>query len=156
MIIKIDSREKLPLPFTPIKGLISKVLTIGLPFGDYWAEREDGSEFPIVFERKSIPDLFGTLTNQDGLRRHKAKIQKAKDADVWFYLIIDGTLDEVLAGAQYSEVHPSVLIKTVFTFMVKYGLHPIFCQDEEEMMRFMIETWYAWGKNFKSNKQEAQ
>lgn len=151
MIVKVDSREQRPLPFK-VCGNVSKVLTIGLPFGDYWCEYEDGCEMPIAFERKSIADLFGTLSNEDGIRRHKVKIEKAKAVGVELYLIVDGTLSDVLDGASHSSVDPNALVKRVFTFKVKYGLHPIFCTDDKEMVRYMIETWEAWGRTFKSGK----
>jgi ERCC4-type nuclease len=105
---------------------------------------------PIFFERKSVADLFATLSNEDGIRRHKIKIEKAKAVGAELYLIIDGTLTDVLDGTKHSKVEPDPLLKRVFTFKVKYGLHPIFCQSPDEMVRYMIETWEAWGRNFKS------
>ena len=83
--MKTDSREQLPLEFK-IGGNISKVLTVGLPFGDYWAttQDKDGNEtqdIPLVFERKSMADLYATLSNEDGIRRHKEKIRKAEEMD---------------------------------------------------------------------------
>lgn len=155
MVVKIDSREQRPLPFR-VCGNISRVLTVGLPFGDYWCEYETGREMPIVFERKSMNDLFGTLSNTDGIRRHKVKIQKAEDAGVKLYLIIDGTLTDAYDGVRHSQVEPRSLIKTIFTFKVKYGLQPIFCKDEREMVDYMTETWEAFGRNFKPDILEKE
>ena len=157
MIIKVDSREQLPLVF-PCQGLVSKVLTIGLPFGDYWAslQNKDGSEgqdIPIVFERKSMADLYGTLSNEDGIRLHKEKIRKAEEVGVKLYLIIEGSLSEAYRGVEYSIVEGAPLVKRIFTFKVKYGLEPIFCNNREEMVAYMIETWTAFGRNFKHVKK---
>lgn len=158
MIVKVDSREVLPLEF-PCQGLVSRVSTVGLPFGDYWAALQDKdgnelNEIPIMFERKSIGDLFGTLTNNDNIRRHKEKIRKAEEMDCKLFLIIEGTLSDVEDGYSHSTVDPQALIKTVFTFMVKYGFMPIFCTDRKEMVRFMLHTWEAFGRNFKADKHE--
>lgn len=153
MRVKVDSREQDKLPFQ-VTGNVSQVLTVGLPFGDYWAELESGQEIPIVFERKSIGDLYSTLTNEDNIRLHKEKIRKAKEVDCTLILIIEGTLSDVEEGAAYSRTEPQNLIKTVFTFMVKYELMPVFCVDRNEMMRFMLYTWEAFGRNFKTVKLE--
>lgn len=103
-----------------------------------------------MFERKSLPDLFSTLSNEDGIRRHKAKWEKAKKMEAQMYLIIDGSLSMAYEGVGYTKVEPEPLIKRIFTFKVKYGIHPIFCNDPNEMVRYMIETWEAFGRNFKS------
>lgn len=153
MIIKVDSREQAPLPFK-VSGNVAQVLTIGLPFGDYWAatQKKDGGEgqdIPIVFERKSMADLYQTLSNEDGIRLHKEKIRKAEEVGCKLYLIIEGSLSEAYKGVGYSQVEPEPLVKRIFTFKVKYGLEPIFCNNRAEMVSYMLETWEAFGRNFK-------
>ncbi len=148
MKILVDTREQLELDFT-IGGNISEIKKVTLSFGDYGAEFEDGTPIPIVFERKSMADLFATLSNEDGIRRHKAKIERAKEAKTALYLIVEGSLTDAYEGVRFSKVDPAGLVKRVFTFKVKYGLHPIFCTDREEMVRYMVETWEAFGRSFK-------
>ena len=149
--MKVDSREQLPLEF-PCQGLVSKCLTIGLPFGDYWCALQDKegnelNEIPIMFERKSIEDLYGTLTS--GHDRFKREIEKAESMSCKLYLIIEGSLSQTLKGAGHSQVEPDTLIKSLFTFKVKHGLEPVFCNNRSEMVRYMLETWSAFGRNFK-------
>jgi ERCC4-type nuclease len=151
MIIKVDSREQLPLDFT-VTGNVTQVLTIGLPFGDYWATMQDkqGNEIqdiPVVFERKSIEDLYSTLTH--GHDRFKRELERAEQMDCKMYLIIEGSLSETLSGVGYSKVEPDSLVKSLFTFKVKYGLEPIFCNNRSEIKRYILETWEAFGRNFK-------
>ena len=151
--MKIDSREQNPIPFK-VGGSITSVLTVGLPYGDYWAstQNKDGSEgqdIPIQFERKSMQDLYQTLSNEDGIRLHKDKIRKAEEMDCKLYCIIEGSLSEAYKGVGYSQVEPEPLVKRIFTFKVKYGFEPIFCNNREEMMHYMLETWEAFGRNFK-------
>jgi ERCC4-type nuclease len=148
MKILVDTREQAPLEFE-VSGNISGVKQATLSFGDYGAEFEDGTAIPIVFERKSMQDLFATLSNEDGIRRHKAKIERAKEAKTTLYLIVEGSLTDAYDGVRFTKVDPAGLVKRVFTFKVKYGLHPIFCTDREEMVRYMIETWEAFGRSFK-------
>lgn len=110
---------------------------------------------PIAFERKSIGDLFGTLSNEEGIRRHKVKVEKAALAGAKLFLIVDGSLSDVLEGFKYSKVEAGPLVKRIFTFKVKYGLHPVFCNGPDEMVRYMTETWEAWGRNFKPSEMGA-
>jgi len=153
MIIKIDSREQQPLPIIK-ENMISGVVIDGLPFADYWCEWEPGSEkagynceMPICFERKSIPDLFGTLTS--GYSRFKREIERATENGFKIVLIIEGSLSEVLAGSKHSTVKGESIVKTLFTLWVKYDVFPVFCSNRSEMKRYIIETFEAVGRNFK-------
>ena|SRR3990167_3238013 len=145
MVILIDSREQLPLEFE-VKGNISKVETIGLLFGDYQAMLEDGIVIPISFDRKTPQDLYATLTS--GNERFKREIEKARKHNFTLYLIIEGSISEILSGVGYSKIEPDTLIKTLFTFKVKYGVEPIFCNNRSEMKRYIIETFEAFGRSW--------
>ena len=146
MIIQIDSREQAPLNFK-VAGNISKVETMGLLFGDYQAMLEDGTPIPIAFERKSCADLYSTLTH--GHDRFKRELERAKKHAFQLYLIIEGSLSDVLEGASHSKVEPDTLVKSLFTFKVKHGLEPVFCKDRDEMVRYILETFEAFGRNWK-------
>lgn len=145
MIILVDSREQREIPFK-VEGNISKIENIGLLFGDYQCMLENGTTIPIAFERKSAQDLYATLTAN--IDRFKRELERAKKHNFVLYLIIEGSLSEVLSGVGYSKVEPDSLVKTIFTFKVKYGLEPIFCNNRAEMKRYMIETFEAWGRAF--------
>lgn len=142
MKIIIDSREQLPLHFNDT--YVTEVRTDCLPFGDYGCEYLNGYECPIVFERKSIPDLFGTLSK--GYERFKRELEKAKQADLKLILIIEGTLSDVYRGCEYSKRNPFSVVKQIFTLWVRYDLYPVFCKDRHEMSRFIIETYTALGR----------
>jgi ERCC4-type nuclease len=159
VIIKVDTREQAPITFD-VTGSISRVDITGLPFGDYWAEWEPGTEkagynceMPVAFERKSISDLFGTLTG--GYERFKRELQRAKENNFKLILIVEGTMSEVLAGTKYSEVKGESIMKTMFTLWMKYDLVPVFCPNRSEMRRYMIETFEAIGRNYKPKKPSA-
>lgn len=145
MILLVDTREQAPIPFK-VEGNISKIENVGLLFGDYQCMLENGTTIPIAFERKSAQDLYATLTV--GIERFKRELERAKKHEFVLYLIIEGSLSEVLSGVWYSKVEPDSLVKTIFTFKVKYGLEPIFCNNRAEMKRYMIETFEAWGRAF--------
>ena len=146
MKIKIDQQEKLPLDFT-VGGSISEVTVTHLPIADYWASWEDGTEMPVIFERKTVADLFGTLTN--GMERFKREIAKANENNIKLILIVEGSICDVLAATDYSSTAGKSILKTMFTLWLKYDVLPVFTNNRSEMKRFMTETWESCGRNFK-------
>ena len=146
MILLVDSREQLPLEFE-VKSNVSRIETVGLLFGDYQAMLEDGTVIPISFDRKTPQDLYATLTA--GNDRFKREIERARKHNFTLYLIIEGSLSEILSGVGYSRVEPDTLVKTLFTFKVKHGVEPIFCNNRSEMKRYILETFEAFGRSWK-------
>lgn len=122
----------------------------GVPFADYWCSYESGDNMPIVFERKSISDLFGTLTS--GMERFKRELDKAHTAKFKLIIAIEGTLSEVLVGAPHSSVKGETIVKTLNTLWVKYDVPHIYFPNRSEMKRQMIETWEAVGRAYKPQK----
>lgn len=121
--------------------------TTGVPFADYWCSYETGENMPIVFERKGLADLFGTLTS--GMERFKKELKKAEEAKFKLIIAIEGTMSEVLVGAPHSSVKGETIVKTLNTLWVKYDVAHLYFPNRSEMKRQMIETWEAVGRNFK-------
>ena len=96
MKIFVDSREQLPLMFT------LKNETMKLPTGDYCPSKDFFSN--VFVERKSISDLFGTLTQ--GIDRFRNEIDKAVELGFYLVVVIDGSYIEAL------EYTPRTKIKT--------------------------------------------
>lgn len=151
LTLKIDTREQKPLDFSETE--LFTVVKEGLPVGDYWCAWPDGKEMPICFERKSIPDLFGTLTG--GIKRFKRELGRAVEFKLAVILIVEGTLSEVLAGIPHSTVKGESILKTVMTLWVKYDLIPVFCPNRSEMKRYILETFEAINRNYSPTKTEA-
>lgn len=145
MIIIQDSREQTPLEFR-VGGLVKEVRVQGMPFADYWGMADNGQEYPVVFERKSIGDLFGTLTG--GMERFKRMLDKAEKVGVQVYLLIDGTLDQVYRGYEHSSVSGEQIVRTVFSLKVRRGLEPVFCGSKNEMKAQIVETYAAIERNW--------
>lgn len=149
LTVVVDSREQLPLDFSAYSPTLSSTVD-GVPVGDYWCRWHDGSEMPICFERKSIPDLFGTLTK--GIERFKKELERCNFHGMKMVLVIEGTMEDVLAGIPQSQVKGESILKTVFTLWVKYDLIPIFCPTRKNMQRFIVETFSAVARNFSPRK----
>ena len=119
----------------------------GLPFGDYACIGEDGTEIPIYFDRKTVADLFGTLGA--GMERFKREITKATENGCQLILIVEGSMCDVIAGAEYSTISGDTTLKKMFSLFVRYGVIPVFCNNRSEMKRYIIEVFEAVGRNWK-------
>lgn len=147
MWIVQDSREQNPLNFHD--DLIDGIDIMPLPVGDYGARYKMGYECPLIFERKSISDLFGTLTQ--GYKRFRKEILKAKDLEIKLIILIEGSLSDIYEGANYSNRDGASLIKQLHTIWIKYDV-PYYCFSGDtlnaryEMSRFIIETYASIGR----------
>ena len=140
-----DSREQAGLKDEFKEGVFDEIIIDGLPCGDYWAKL-DGVELPIIFERKSLGDLFGTMTT--GNDRFKKMLERSKGNHLQVILLIEGTIKDIFKGYKHSTVAGETILKTIFTLFVKYDLIPVFCEDRRSMARFIEETYSALARNF--------
>lgn len=146
MIIIRDTREQAKLLFSPEIEVIDKKLD----FGDYGCELADGHVVPIVFERKSVNDLFGTLTS--GYDRFKAEIIRCQEAKFRMFILIEGSLTKVGKGTKHCKRNPCALLDQLFTIFVKYKIIPVFCKDPSEASRWILLFYKAYEKNYYINK----
>ena len=139
MLLTVDSREQAPLDFSGIDG-IEKIEVIGLAFGDYSAIVH-GQVVPIVFERKGLQDLFGTLGA--GHERFRRELERAKKANFKLVLMVEGTYSDVWKGCEYSQMDGRTLLKIMATMYVKYDLEYHFCESRRVMARRIVDTFSA-------------
>lgn len=144
----IDTREQLPLEFLP--GVFDEVVREGMPVADYWAEL-DGEELPICFERKSLGDLYGTMTS--GYERFKKNIAKAKEFNLKMILLIEGTMRDCAKGFKHSSFDGGSMLKKLAMLHVKYDLEYHF-GDRRELARRIEETFDAVKRHYKKTKEQ--
>lgn len=130
MIILVDSREQKPLNFN------CKTLRKGLKFGDYGCMVEQ-NQIPIVFERKGIGDLFGSLTA--GYDRFKKVFLRAEAAGFKLIIVIEGTKERILEGYDHSARDPASIIKQLETIERKYGVVHMFFKTRHHMSIYIEE-----------------
>ena len=135
MKIIIDNREQKPLDFK--LGTLRATLNVG----DYGAEMENGYVLPIVFERKGISDLFGSLSK--GYERFRREILRAKEQDIHLIIIIEGSLRRVLSGCSNSMRTPISIVYQLFTIKVRYGVDIVFCNTREEIQEYITHYFLA-------------
>lgn len=142
MKILIDSREQMPLFFD--NYYVEGTEVIALPIGDYSCEYKQGFQCPIVFERKTLDDLF--LTMSQNYERFRREIEKAKELDIKVIIVIEATFGEILWGSQYSIRDGLSVVRQLFTLWIKYDV-PFYCfKNRSEMSTFIIEFFVAIGK----------
>lgn len=151
MKLYVDTREQLPLEFE-VDGVVTEVIRTKLPYGDYAGAWEDKNgkhiEFmPIIFERKTLGDLYGTLGK--GMERFKKEIARADEDGVKLIIIVEACLAEVLNGYEHSKMEGDSIIKTMMTLWVKHDIPHILCNDRKDMKRTILEMFSAIGRNFK-------
>lgn len=140
--IIIDSREQLPLQFTHKSITATKVQKLDV--GDYAAEFDDGYRPPVVFERKSLGDLYGTLSA--GYDRFKNEIERAKVSETKIIIITEGTLTKTLFGNIHSSRTPQSIVYQLFTIRIRYGIETVFCSSREEIAEYISQFYIAHKK----------
>lgn len=132
--ILCDSRETRPIKFPRIDPIVA-IERCKLDAGDYQALFPDGSMSSVVFERKSIADLWGTMTK--GHNRFMAEHDRAVRADLDLVLIVEAPFSRILAGFERSRYPGEVMMKKLGTLHHKYELRLVFCQSREDMSNYM-------------------
>ena len=135
MKILIDTREQKPLSFS------CETVRKGLSVGDYMAEFANGTLSTTVFERKSINDLYGTLSQQ--YERFKLEIGKATQLKLRLIIITEGSLRRILSGCSNSQRTPISIVYQLFTIRLRYGVETVFCNTREEMSQYISHYFLA-------------
>jgi ERCC4-type nuclease len=118
-IIIIDKREKLPLhlPNSEI-GLLET--------GDYSIK---GLTNLISVERKSLPDLYGCF----GQSRDRFERELVRLAEFPYpAIVVEATLEMVLAGTKFSRVHPQSAIGSLIAWGTKFRI-PVWLAGDRRM-----------------------
>ena len=96
-LIYIDSREQKPLE---IEDFPTEVR--GLKFGDYCLNDKEKTQNTYI-ERKSVPDLIGTLSS--GLERFKNEINRAAEENAYMVILVERNLNDCLAFNRLKHVY---------------------------------------------------
>jgi len=96
MKVIVDTRETRPLVFPKGYSFIEDIINKKCDVGDYMVEFKDGYVPPFSVERKSLGDLFGTLTsNYDTFKR---EINRAHDSGTILVIVIENNIFDVRRG----------------------------------------------------------
>lgn len=131
-------------------GIIHEALSCG----DYGCQFEDGYRPPFYFERKSLGDLYGTMTH--GYKRFKKELERAKSEGIKLFLLCEDSLQTVSKGYSHSSLGGDSLVRKLFTLRVRYDLEAVFCGSRWECKRYIIEFYEAVGREYTMAKSAAR
>ena len=143
-----DTREQKRLDFSMFPGVTS-TRVCKLDFGDYTCEFEGklaGMKAPLVVERKSLGDAWGTMTS--GYPRFRRELDRAKASNTKLVLAIEATYQGVLNGFERSEFTGDSMAQKLATLYAKYGLEIWYAGSKKLLARMVYEVFAAIGRGY--------
>ncbi len=137
-LILIDSREPSPHPWEPYFSVETCRGT--LPTGDLCLS---GCGDLICVERKTLDDLISCLcTGRDRFVRELQRAQRIPE----FYVICEGSYQDLLHGQYHSKMHPRTAWESVIALQSRYGIPFLFAGNEEVAARLAESIVLRWFK----------
>ena len=128
-----DTREQTELDFTGFRGVES--VRSGLKTGDYSVQ---GYEDKICFERKSIPDLVGTLIG--GHERFLREMDRMKDYEEKYILVEHSASKAYLYCERHGvEYKFDTIIQSLLAYAYHYRVRVRFCKNREDMAEYIVK-----------------
>ncbi len=122
--IIVDSREQMPFDFDGITGrngesIIVPSIVRGLSSGDYSIQ---GFEASVAVERKSLTDLYGSVTH--GRDRFEREIERLNDFEAAF-VVIEAGWQDILFPAEFdpsweNRTEPRSVEGTIVAWSIRY------------------------------------
>ena len=142
IVVLRDSRESHPIAFKREEHIVGTE-RIKLHVGDYQALYPDGSRSFVVFERKSVPDLWCTMTK--GHSRFMNELALSKKMEVRLVLIVEAPFSAILSGFYRSRYPGTAMVKKLHTLFHVYGLPSVFCTSREDMSNYIAWSFISEG-----------
>jgi DNA excision repair protein ERCC-4 len=136
MRILCDSREQKPFLFG---GYDVQVERAALPTGDYSLP---AFEDKIAVERKNGIDELVTCLSRDR-DRFSRELARAQSFE-YFAVIIEGRLDDIMAGRYRSRMSSNAVIESIAALSVRYRMAFLFCGNraQAERMTYSLLSKY--------------
>jgi len=128
IVIVVDTREQEPYAFDPAHVA---VVRRALPAGDYSL---DGYEASVAAERKSLEDYVASVVSARA--RFARELRALAEYDL-ACVVVEATLDDVLAHRYRSGAHPSAVLGATLSIIVDHGVPVFFCGDRQLACRFV-------------------
>lgn len=126
-VVAVDQREQLPYCFANYVRIASTQQVL-LPVGDYGL-----LEYPhlISIERKTLSDLFSTLSSGTENRQRFLRQCEAMSSYPHRAIIIEATLEDITFGSRHSDYHPNALLGSLDAIWARFGIPSIFAGNRE-------------------------
>jgi ERCC4-type nuclease len=127
-VVVVDTREQEPYAFDPARVT---VVRRALPAGDYSIA---GHETSVACERKSLEDYVASVVGARA--RFGRELRALAEYDLGC-VVVEATLDDVLAHRYRSGAHPSAVFGATLSIIVDHGVPVFFCGDRQLACRFV-------------------
>lgn len=104
-----------------------------LDVGDYTIK---GLEDILMIERKTLPDLWGTLGNPKNYERFKREMKRA-EKHPYKFLVIEASLGDIDRGFWRSKVSANNIHAKLVSLQVKHNLHVIFAGRQDRARQYV-------------------
>lgn len=121
--VVVDTREQDPLVF---KG--QRIVRKKLDYGDYSLK---GMEKRFVVERKSLTDLWSTLSVPYNFTRFQRELEGAAGHGIRLWVVVESTPSRVVMGTGYSLMNGFRLLDRLFEVCHRYGAAATFTGSPE-------------------------
>lgn len=153
--VLIDTREQAPYSFTGINGdsdthntpIVVRTVSCHLPTGDYTIEGLAGE---ISVERKSLEDLYGTLTH--GRERFERELQRLEELPGFAAVVVEAGYGAIVGcPPPESKVRPKTISRSILAFQQRYRrVHWLMLPDR----RFAEITTYRIFERYWKDREE--
>ena len=140
--VLVDTREQDPWTF---KGRRVRLKPVALRQGDYSVQGCSG-EGGILIERKSVEDLFGTMTK--GGARFDRELERIRGVGYAFSaVLVEGDLERVSLGSRWSQADPARILDLFYTKCIFKGVAPYLAGGRSEAEGLAWRLLYGfWSK----------
>ncbi len=135
----VDTREQTPLMFTRLQSVTGTLAT-----GDYSVL---GLERDVAIERKSIPDLIGSITRERD--RFMREVDRLRSYPFARLLVIGSEETLWRGGTRFTQANPKAILHSLYAIEAR-GL-PVVFAPTPEAGALLVERW-AWWKARESAK----
>lgn len=139
--IIVDTREKKPYTF---RGYV--VRRRALESGDYSLF---GHTKKIIIERKSLADLFGTITVRKNLTRFIKELKRLEKVPYW-YILVDASPTAVSKGYKHSRANGFATLCLLFELIFKYNGRVLFAKSREEAAMLILAMFNGYIESLKN------
>lgn len=138
-VVVIDTREQQPLSFARFPNWIAGERVATVKTGDYTIE---GMEHLIAMERKSLPDLIGTLMHNR--ERFFAMCERLAQFR-WRCILVEATYEAIKSPYQgeFYEAHPNGVSGSLDAVEAKFGIPVIYTSQHRALAEEKAASWLS-------------
>lgn len=120
----VDTREQRALDFGALPTTRRK-----LDFGDYSLR---GMETRVCVERKSVADLWGSLSQPGNWGRFNAELARAQAKGCRLHVVVEGAAAHVLRPSRYAAMSPLRVLDRLWEACHRYGAAATFAGGRQD------------------------